>query len=114
MLEDSPLIAHDLTEVRKTALHRLSSEFGEEQQHVQEGMEVFLRARSDVSQHLYDDVVECLEWLQALGVKIGILSNGSAELKGCPVQKKAGKEEKKFYKLSAHAQSKTQFRISFK
>jgi hypothetical protein len=75
-----PLIAHDLNEVRRIALHELSAPFPEEQQYVDEATEVFFNVRSDVSDNLYSDSIECLEWFHNLGVKVGVLTNGSADL----------------------------------
>ena len=44
---------------------------------------MFLRARSDVSAHLYEDVLQCFEWLQSIGVTVGIMTNGNANLSDC-------------------------------
>ena len=45
--------------------------------------QVFLRARSDISEHLYGDVLQCLEWLQSIGVAVGVMTNGNANLADC-------------------------------
>jgi FMN phosphatase YigB (HAD superfamily) len=75
-----PLIAHDLNEVRRIALHELAAPFPEEQQYVDDATEVFFNVRSDVSDNLYSDSIECLEWFHNLGVEVGVLTNGSADL----------------------------------
>lgn len=44
---------------------------------------MFLRARSNISEHLYGDVLQCLEWLQSIGVAVGVMTNGNANLADC-------------------------------
>jgi FMN phosphatase YigB (HAD superfamily) len=44
--------------------------------------------RSDITDNFYDDVELCFAWLQQQGVQIGILTNGSADLKHCPLVQK--------------------------
>ena len=42
--------------------------------------------RSDVSGHLYDDVLPCLKYLtQDIGVRVAVLTNGNANLTSCTV-----------------------------
>lgn len=76
---EAPLIAHDFTELRHRALHRLASQHGEEAA-VAEAVQVFLAHRSHVWPRLYPDVLPCFAWLRSIGVKIGIVTNGSADL----------------------------------
>jgi len=85
--KDNPLLAHDLTEVRKEALRALVSESmaSSEMDHVEEAMDLFVNARSDVLPHLYDDVLPCLELFSQCGIKMGVLTNGNANLTSCPV-----------------------------
>ena len=33
-----------------------------------------------MSGHLYGDVLQCLEWLQSIGVAAGVMTNGNANL----------------------------------
>ena len=82
-----PLIAHDLTEVRRRALHQLAVPFNE-QHLVEEAIGVFFRVRSDVSNNFYTDTVECLEWLHSIGIKLGVFTNGSADLNSCDILSK--------------------------
>lgn len=84
---DNPLIAQDFHELRRRATLELAMEFGEEQ-YLDEAQEIFLQARSDVSQNVYSDTIECLEWFHSLGMQIGIFTNGSAELFRCPLLSK--------------------------
>ena len=49
---------------------------------------MFLEARSDISEHLYDDVLQCFDWLTSAGIRIGILTNGNANLASCPALSK--------------------------
>jgi FMN phosphatase YigB (HAD superfamily) len=83
---DHPLLAHDLTEVRKEALRLLAAPHGEEAG-VEEAIRLFVQMRSNVAPHLYDDVIPCLEWLkQGLGVGVAVLTNGNAmDLSVCAV-----------------------------
>ena len=60
MITEFPLIAQDFHELRRRATLRLASEF-EEQEHVEEALETFLAARSDVSHNLYSNTIQCLE-----------------------------------------------------
>ena len=84
--EAHPLMAHDLTEVRKEALRMLAEPHGEEGA-VDEAMRLFVTMRSNVAPHLYDDVIPCLEWLkQTVGVDVAVLTNGNAmDLSVCAV-----------------------------
>lgn len=82
-----PLIAHDLVEVRRRALLRLATPFNE-QEYVDGAIEVFFRVRSDVSKNFYTDTVECLEWLHSIGIKLGVFTNGSADLHSCEILSK--------------------------
>jgi phosphoglycolate phosphatase-like HAD superfamily hydrolase len=82
-----PLIAHDLTEVRRAALLELSRPLGEER-HVDRAMEMFFTTRSDVCDNFYEDTEACLEWFHSLGVKIGVLTNGSTDLSKCELLRK--------------------------
>lgn len=45
--------------------------------------QVFVKVRSDVTSHLYGDVIACFDWLQALDIKIAIFTNGNANLEYC-------------------------------
>lgn len=84
---DNPLLAHDLTEVRKEALRTLALEIGgdSEAAHVDEAMHLFVNTRSDVSPHLYEDSLPCLDFFSQCGVQMGVLTNGNANLTSCPV-----------------------------
>jgi HAD superfamily hydrolase (TIGR01549 family) len=86
-VREFPLIAHDLTEVRRRGLLRLAAEFNE-QAHVEQAVQVFHRERSDVGKHIYSDVLDCLEYLHSMGMKLCVLSNGSADLDGCNILNK--------------------------
>lgn len=83
---DHPLMAHDLTEVRKEALRRLAEPHGEEGA-VDEAIKLFVTIRSNVAPHLYEDVLPCLEWLKStVGVRLAVLTNGNAmDLTVCTV-----------------------------
>jgi len=83
VVSECPLLAHDLTEVRRRAMREVAGQYGEEGR-VDEAMELFVRVRSDVAPHLYDDVIECFDWLQAMNIPIGVLTNGNADLSACP------------------------------
>ena len=43
-------------------------------------MTVFMQRRSDIDDNLYTDVMDCFEWLEKKGIKIGIVTNGNADL----------------------------------
>ena len=47
---------------------------------VQTAMQRFLEARSDIAPHLYPDALPCLEFFQAQGLRLGVVTNGNAEL----------------------------------
>lgn len=73
----NPLIAHDLTEVRRRVLHDNALEHGEHV-HVPELMDTFLTARSDLTAHCYADSLSCLQYLREQGLSAHILTNGNA------------------------------------
>ncbi len=72
------LLSHDLTAMRELALESLVHE--EEQEHIEACMEEFVFKRSQVDPHLYGDVISCFEWLNSYGIKLGVLTNGNADL----------------------------------
>lgn len=86
--KENMLITHDLTEVRREALIVLSEDKGDEAMHVDEAIDVFIKVRSNVTAYLYDDVKDCLEWLTNNNVRIGVLTNGNADLSCCSVLSK--------------------------
>jgi hypothetical protein len=48
--------------------------------------QLFVSIRSDVSGHLYDDVIPCLKFLtKEIGVRVAVLTNGNANLTSCTV-----------------------------
>lgn len=48
--------------------------------------QLFVSIRSDVSGHLYDDVIPCLNYLtKEIGVRVAVLTNGNANLTSCTV-----------------------------
>lgn len=69
--------------MRHLALLELASAFPEEVKYVDQAAEVFFNARSDVSENFYSDTRACLEWFHSLGIKVGVLTNGSADLHKC-------------------------------
>jgi len=83
----NPLLAHDLTALRRLAILNVAEVYAEESR-VDEAMQVFLEARSAISDNLYDDVLQCFDWLTSAGVRIGILTNGNANLSACPALSK--------------------------
>ena len=86
--KENMLITHDLTEVRREALYVLSSDKGDEAKYVDEAIDIFIKVRSNVTAYLYDDVKECLDWLVSNNVRIGVLTNGNADLSCCSVLSK--------------------------
>lgn len=87
MASEHPLLAHDFNELRRLALTKLATSCGEEAL-VDQAVEKFFLARSAVSGNFYSDTIECLEWFHNLGIKIGVLTNGSADLSKCPILRK--------------------------
>lgn len=77
------LLAHDLSGVRRLALLELASQFPDEVKYVDQAAEVFFNARSDVTENFYSDTTACLEGFHSLGIKVGVLTNGSADLHKC-------------------------------
>ena len=49
---------------------------------VQAAMNAFLKERSRVEPHLYADALPCLEYFKGLGLRLGIVTNGNADLEG--------------------------------
>jgi len=45
-------------------------------------MDAFLDERSNIAPHLYDDALPCLEFFRSLGVRMGVVTNGNANLSG--------------------------------
>ena len=87
----NPLLSHDLTALRFTLLSDLAHE--SEKEHLPHIIEQFVIWRSQVGSHVYDDVIPGLEWLQARGVRLGILTNGNADVRYCSIISKYFDEE---------------------
>lgn len=77
-----PLVAHDLTELRRRGLYDLALQFGEEE-HVDGAIDVLVSVRSDVMAHLYPDVLPFFDYLLREGIAMGILTNGNADVNRC-------------------------------
>jgi hypothetical protein len=43
-------------------------------------LSIFPQIRSAVAGNLYDDVFECFDWLAGHGLRIGVLTNGNADI----------------------------------
>lgn len=74
-----PFLSHDLTALRKLALKRLSHP--KETELVDECIDAFVKVRSHVDNHLYDDVIPCFQFLRNMGIRLGVLTNGNANLR---------------------------------
>jgi dephospho-CoA kinase len=96
--KENSLLAHDLTALRYRAMEGLAAVHGEEEQ-VAEAMKLFIRIRSDISLGLYNDVMDCFRWLSSMDVRIGIMTNGNADI----LETEANKEVNKFLSLCLHA-----------
>lgn len=77
---EQPLLAHNVTELRTAAIQVVADRHGIEHDFVEQLVEAFLRVRSDVDQYVYEDVEPVLEQLKGSGLRMGLLSNGNAEL----------------------------------
>jgi dephospho-CoA kinase len=77
--KDFPLIEHDITELRRRALQSLAVEFGEEE-YVGQAIELLVRERSNVGPYLYEDVTPFLEYAKERGLRLGVLTNGNANI----------------------------------
>eukprot|EP01033_Poteriospumella_lacustris_P008208 gene8208-5912_t len=82
VMEEHPLLSHDLTELRRRGMLLIASEFGEEAA-VDGAIELLLQIRSNVGPHLYPDVIAFLDWMQREGLQIGILTNGNGDVTRC-------------------------------
>lgn len=77
-----PMVAHDMTEVRRMALSEIAMRY-EEEDRVDEAMQVFLDARSNLEPYLYPDVLPCLDYLRSNGITVGLMSNGNCDITRC-------------------------------
>ena len=46
-------------------------------------MEIFFNSRCQLAGNFYEDIFECLDYFHNQNIKIGILTNGSADLTRC-------------------------------
>ena len=46
-------------------------------------MEIFFNSRCQLAGNFYEDIFECLDYFHNQNIKIGILTNGSADLTHC-------------------------------
>jgi len=86
LANDFPLLKHDLTAIRRNALVELLNENNEHDEAVVErAIELFVENRNLVDPFLYDDTIPCLEWLRSQGVRVAVVTNGTANLTQSPV-----------------------------
>lgn len=71
-------LSHDMTELRRESLYRLSQEMGYSEKLMDEAINIFLNARNNVT--LYDDVIPFLEACLMKSYQIVALSNGNADV----------------------------------
>lgn len=45
---------------------------------------MFVKTRSTVGPHLYEDVLPCINWLRDLNIPCAVVTNGNANLSLCP------------------------------
>eukprot|EP01039_Chlorochromonas_danica_P010967 gene10967-12194_t len=75
---EQPLIAHDLTEVRRQVLLSALTAEGAEH-HLPTLMESFLKTRSNLSEFLYEDTLPCLKYFKENKISTHVLTNGNAQ-----------------------------------
>jgi len=66
------------------ALTEIATRYGEESK-VEEAMQVFLAARSNLEPFLYSDALPCIDYLRSKGLTVGLLSNGNCDITKCSV-----------------------------
>mmetsp|Transcript_42468 Transcript_42468/g.111784 ORF Transcript_42468/g.111784 Transcript_42468/m.111784 type:complete len:202 (-) Transcript_42468:403-1008(-) len=80
--DEQPLVAHDMTEMRRASLAQLASDHGDdESEAVDEVMRRFVKTRSDVEAFLYADTVQSLQAMRDRGLVVGALTNGNADVR---------------------------------
>lgn len=80
LMKAQPLLAHDLTELRRLSLLAVAAEHGDPPEAVAPLMEGFVAARSDVAADLYADVAPAIAALRARGLSVGALTNGNCDV----------------------------------
>lgn len=85
MGQAQPLLAHDLTELRRLSLLELAAAHGDPAEAVADLMAAFVAIRSDVGFAVYDDVAPHCTLLRASGLTVGSLTNGNCDVaqSGC-------------------------------
>jgi len=83
---EHPMVAHCYTEIRTMAMMELCQCHEDEVALVNEAIETFVKARSDVDSHLFNDVIPCLTHIWSQNVSIGLFTNGNAVIPAshCP------------------------------
>ena len=80
-----PLLAHDMTELRRAALASIGAAHGDDvdapSAPVDELMRRFVLARSDVAPYMYEDVAPCVAALRGAGLAVGSLTNGNCDVR---------------------------------
>ena len=84
--ESSPLLSHDLTELRREALHELNRRHGDgaSGSALDALLAEFVTARSAVGDYLYDDVAPAVSALREAGVRVGALTDGNFDISSAP------------------------------
>jgi len=85
MMRAHPLLAHDFTELRRASLRQLAATHGDEPELADEIMREFVRRRSDVGKHFYDDALPAMRALRDAGLRVGGCTNGNCDINQHPV-----------------------------
>lgn len=83
MFERHPMLAHDFTELRRLALEEAAVAHGDDPALAEQVMEAFLLARSDVSEHIFSDVLPAITKLRQAGLTVGAMTNGNCDVTQC-------------------------------
>ena len=83
--QENPLMSHDFTDLRRCVLEEITKEYDDEADKVDEGMDYFLAARSNIEPYLYSDSLACIDWIRSEGLEVGFLTNGNCDVEShCP------------------------------
>lgn len=84
IIKEKPLISHDLTRIRKEAMLVISQRFNEDI-FVEDALNLFIKARSEVGKHAFEDTLPCINWLRSLDIAVCVVTNGNANLSLCEI-----------------------------
>eukprot|EP00299_Pterocystis_sp_00344_P007806 c2700_g1_i1.p1 GENE.c2700_g1_i1~~c2700_g1_i1.p1 ORF type:complete len:379 (+),score=74.45 c2700_g1_i1:43-1179(+) len=79
-IQQDPTVSFDRTELKRKILTQVAHKCDSDEQTAEVALNVFLDHRSNLGDHLFEDVMPTLQKLKEMGLTIGAVTNGNANI----------------------------------